>query len=329
MPPSIASSAALPADPGPDRLSDALADDMTPLIAALGRGVPFALATLVAREGGPRPVGSQMLVTADRRWGFLSGGCVEDDVAAHARETLRDHQPRRLTYGRDSPFFDIRLPCGGRIDVLVEAVPPGDAAIVRLLDLTARRRPARYRSDGVRRRCRAVDEAPVGDWPADRPASHWTVDRVATPIQRLIVVGADPFALAIAVAGAGQGWPVWLIGDGLPAGCPLAGVTPIALPPGPALAGLGPDAWTAIAVATHDPDLGEAALAAALRSDAGYVGALGSRRRLQARRQVLADAGVSPTAMARLHAPIGLPIGATSPRGIAAAVVAEIIAHRA
>jgi len=58
---------------------------MASVIAALGRGTPFALATLFAVDGGPRPVGSQMVAAADRRWGFLSGGCVEADVAAHAR----------------------------------------------------------------------------------------------------------------------------------------------------------------------------------------------------------------------------------------------------
>jgi xanthine dehydrogenase accessory factor len=189
-----------PADaaaPGADEwLAASLDDDMTPVIKGLAEGTPFALATLFARDGGPRPVGAQMVVTTDRRWGFLSGGCIEADVASHARAALLDGQPRQLAYGRGSPFFDIRLPCGGRIDVLVEPLRRDDLSILRLLDLTNRRRPARYLSDGRRRLCLEPEASADGDW---------VVDRTALPAQRLAVVGSDPFAIAIAVAGSRAG----------------------------------------------------------------------------------------------------------------------------
>ena len=102
-------------------------DDMRPrMFEAAGRGRPFALVTIVAAEGGgPRGVGAQMVVTADDMGGFLSGGCIEADVALHARECLVDGEPRRLVYGRGSPFVDARLPCGGRLELLaLDDLPP-------------------------------------------------------------------------------------------------------------------------------------------------------------------------------------------------------------
>ena len=299
-------------------LTASLDDEVTPAIAGLG-GEPFALVTLHRRIGGPRPVGAQMVVTADRRWGFLSGGCVEADVEAHARAALRDGRPRHLTYGQGSPFFDIRLPCGGRIDLMVEAIRPGDPAIARLLNLTARRRPARYLSDGERRWC--VEPGAIVN-------EGWTVDRTSRPTQRLAVIGSDPFAVAIAVAGWQQGWQVCLTASSPPAGRSPPGLDVVVARPAAALATLAPDAWTAIAVATHDVDEGDEALVVALRSRASYVGALGSRRRLEERRRTLSEAGLPMAAWDRLRAPIGLPIGARSPREIGAAAIAEIIALR-
>ncbi|TNC71347.1 XdhC family protein [Rubellimicrobium roseum] len=296
------------------------ADDVLPIVASLvGGGTPFALATIFAADGGPRPVGSQMAVTADRAWGFVSGGCVEADVARHARETLATGVPRRIAYGRGSPFFDIRLPCGGRIDLLVEPLRPDDPAALALAEAARDRRTLRYLSRGDRRRVQPP-EAPV--------AGDWTVDRLHEPGQRLVVVGGDPFALAIASAGLHQGWEVALVRPGGPPGPPPLPLDYRTDPPGPALRDLAPDAWTAIAIATHDADLDQAALLAALRSEAGYVGVLGSRRRLELRRARLLDAGLGPADLARLRAPIGLPILARSPREIAVAVIAEIIERR-
>src|SRR3546814_15588089 len=65
-------------------------------------------------DGGPRPVGAQMVVTETDSWGFLSGGCIESDVARNGREVIRDGRVRTLVYGKGSPFIDIRLPCGDR-----------------------------------------------------------------------------------------------------------------------------------------------------------------------------------------------------------------------
>ena len=89
---------------------------------------------------------------------------------------------------------------------------------------------------------------------------------------------------------------------------------------------LGPDAWTAVATATHEGELDHAVLKAALLSDAGYVGVLGARRRLPERLERLRADGVGEAALMRLKAPIGLSIGARSPADVATSVTAEIIA---
>src|SRR3546814_5507399 len=70
------------------------------MFAAADEGLSFALATIVAADGGPRPVGAQMVVTETDSWGFLSGGCIESDVARNGREVIRDGRVRTLVYGR-------------------------------------------------------------------------------------------------------------------------------------------------------------------------------------------------------------------------------------
>jgi len=96
--------------------------------------------------------------------------------------------------------------------------------------------------------------------------------------------------------------------------------------PDEAMATLRPDARTAVVTLTHDPKLDDPALAAALRSDAFYIGCLGSRRTHAKRLDRLTAAGFTPQDLSRLHAPVGLDIGARTPAEIAVSVMAEVIA---
>jgi xanthine dehydrogenase accessory factor len=98
--------------------------------------------------------------------------------------------------------------------------------------------------------------------------------------------------------------------------------------PDAALARIGINGSTAIAVLTHDPKLDDPALLAALRSPAFYVGALGSRRTQEKRHARLREAGLDEEALSRLYAPIGLPLGGRSPEEIALSVMAQIVAAR-
>lgn len=95
--------------------------------------------------------------------------------------------------------------------------------------------------------------------------------------------------------------------------------------PDEAFARLAPDRRTAVVTMTHDPKIDDPALVAALRSDAFYIGSLGSRKTQAARLERLAAAGFSPAALARIHGPVGLPLGSRTPGEIATAILAELV----
>ena len=106
-----------------------LTEDVRPTARArLSAGRPIALATLVDMRGSsPRPVGSRMLIDANGvPEGYVSGGCVEASVASFALDVLKDGKPRLITLGAGSQYVDIRLPCGGSIDLYIERITPDD-----------------------------------------------------------------------------------------------------------------------------------------------------------------------------------------------------------
>src|SRR5579863_4273854 len=299
-----------------------LSDDArSALQAARGAGRPCALATITALDGGgPRPVGAQMVIGEGVLSGFLSGGCLESDVAGHAAACLADGEPRQLVYGTGSPWPDIRLLCGARIEVLVERILPDDPAVATLLALWASRRPAIWRSDGRRRACAEADRPPA-DWPD-------AFSRDFEPTPRLVVLGGDPTALAIAWLGAQAGFETTLVRPKGPEAPPPFAARYVRDEPAEALAAAGLDPWTAVAVATHEAELDHEALTVALPSPAFYVGALGARRRTADRLAWLRAAGVGAGDIARLRTPIGLDIGGKAPWEVAISVLAEITAVR-
>lgn len=296
-------------------------DDARPsLMRALQKG-PAILVTIVDLQGGgPRPVGTQMVFGQGEVSGFLSGGCIEADVALHAAACLDDGRPRRLVYGAESPWPDIRLLCGARLEVLVERISPDDAAAAALRVYAKTRQPALWLTDGVQRACTLPDHA-----------QPWlgAFKRRFDPAPRLVVFGGDPAALAIATLAVSCGHETWLVRPNGPLDAPpIAGVNYSRAAPDKALADIGLDAWSAVAVCHHDMDLDEAALTVALPSDAPYVGLLGARARLLERLARLRKAGVAERHMAKLRAPIGLDLGGKAPFEIAVAVLGEITAVR-
>jgi xanthine dehydrogenase accessory factor len=310
----------------------------------MAAGAPAVLATLHHVIGGaPRGVGAQMLFWGGQMSGFLSGGCVEADVAVHAQAVLAHGTPRRITYGEGGPA-DIALACGARIDLLLERIAPDDAAARRLLALTAARRPALWLSDGLIRACvpapwtaadvsalpsglRAAANTALGT-PADALGSApFAIARAYEPPLRLVVLGGDPIAMAVVRLAGEMDIDTVVIRPKGPQQAPFCAPRYRRDSLHAALAEETADPWTAIAILTHDADQEHDALTAALNTDAGYVGALGSRRRIPERNGRLAAAGLSPAAIARVRAPIGLPIGGKSPWEIAVSIIAEIVAQ--
>ncbi|MET0274856.1 MAG: XdhC family protein [Phenylobacterium sp.] len=298
-----------------------MADDVRPALRqARDRRLDMALATLISVEGGgPRPEGTQMVFAPGIVAGYFSGGCVESDVADHAYGCLADGEPRTLVYGAGSPWPDIQLLCGARIEIFVERVAASDTALAELLSAYQDRRPVVWVSDGHARACAAELEP----WP------EAAVERRHDPVPRLVVVGGDPTALAIARLGAQSEFETTLLrpkGPETPP--PIPGVAYRRDELKAAFAALNIDEWTSVAIATHDLETDRAALREALPSAAGYVGLLGARKRLPDRVGQLRAEGMAEHLIARLHAPIGLDIGGKAPWEVAVSVIGEIMALR-
>ena len=298
-----------------------MTDDVRPALrAARGAGQACVLATLTDVEGGgPRPAGTQMVFAPGITSGYFSGGCVESDVADHAFACLEDGQPRTLVYGEGSPWPDIQLLCGARIEIFVERVAADDPALAELLAAQDERRPVVWVSDGLSREC----------GPDISPWAEVRVLRQHDPVPRLIVVGGDPTALAIAQLGAQSEFETTLVrSKGPETPPPIPGIAYRREEPKQAFAAIGVDEWTSIAIATHDLETDRAALREALPSPAGYVGLLGARKRLPDRVGQLRAEGMAEHLIGRLHAPIGLDIGGKAPWEVAVSVIGEIMALR-
>jgi xanthine dehydrogenase accessory factor len=288
-------------------------------------GLPTVLATLVRTEGSsPRPAGSQMAFDHKRATGYFSGGCLEADVANHAAVVLADGKSRRLVYGRGSPWIDIRLLCGGSLELLLERIDSKDEAVGQLLEFSQRRTPASWSSDGETRRVTAgVESASQLAW--DGRTYRLRYD----PPYRLIIVGGDPFALAMASLSASAGFQTMIVRpEGPDRPPPLPDVIYRRGRPDREIERLAPDQWTAVVTATHDDEWDDAAILAALRADTGYIGVLGATRRTAARIERLRACGVSPSRLAMVHAPIGVAGCGKAPWDVAVSVLAQIMQVR-
>ena len=301
-----------------------------------GRGA--ALATVVETWGSaPRPVGAQLAVSGRAEIaGSVSGGCVEGAVVAEALGAMETGRPTVLEFGvSDDEAFAVGLACGGTIRVMVE--PVGEAVPEDLLaDLVAARaaqEPIGYAVDTgawTRSLVRPGDPLAGGRFASDRSGFEGdTFVAVLNPALRLIVVGGVHVAQPLVEMARLAGYAPTVV-DPREAFASADRFPGTALShdwPDEALRALALDARCAVVMLTHDPKLDDPALMVALRSPAFYVGALGSTRTHAKRVARLTEAGVSEDEMARLHAPIGLPIGAASPAEIALAILAEITAR--
>lgn len=298
-----------------------------------GRGA--AIATVVETWGSaPRPVGSQLVIDRGGRMeGSVSGGCVEGAVITEAMEALDDGQARLLEYGvSDDEAFAVGLACGGTIRVLVE--PVGGAmpvdVLAELVAAVEARKPIAYLADleGPDRKL-APSAAYRDRFRLDRSGVEEdgrSFVAIHNPPVRLAVVGGVHIAQHLLPMAAACGFDTYLI-DPRP-----AFASPERFPdqailedwPDAALATLGLDSRVAVVTLTHDAKLDDPAIMAALAAQPFYLGCLGSRRTHAKRVQRLQDAGFSEAQIARIHAPVGLDIGARSPAEIAVSIMAQI-----
>lgn len=303
-----------------------------------GKGA--AIATVVETWGSaPRQAGSQLAISGEGEMiGSVSGGCVEGAVVTEALDALQDRKSRLLTFGvSDETAFAAGLACGGTIRVLVEPVGDGSEALAEslLADLIAARSAPRAvalvtRLDNWDRALCVPGQDPAVDARLKADRSGMEEDgrfiAVHNPPLRLIVVGAVHIAQPLLAIARTCGYAPTLIDPRAAFGSAdrFPGETILDDWPDEALARLNPDARTAIVTLTHDPKLDDPAIRVALRSGAFYLGCLGSKKTHAKRIERLAEAGYSAEELARIHAPVGLDIGAKTPAEIAVSIMAQI-----
>jgi xanthine dehydrogenase accessory factor len=293
-------------------------------------GEPVTLVT-VARTWGsaPRPVGSIVAIRGDGRLvGSISGGCLEAELAQRIR-AHRGAQRRtgieRLGLGREEALR-LGLPCGGRVEMVLEAVQGADDLGLVLEALEARRRVSR-------RLVLATGEVSLHGVDREQGVFYDGVvlEKVFGPAWRLLIIGAGQVSRHVAEMALSLEYHVMVCDprERYAAGWDVAGVELDRGMPDDAVRVWAHDARSAVVALTHDPRLDDLALMEALSSEASYVGALGSRANNARRRERLVSLlGLPEGAVARLHGPVGLPIGSRTPAEIAVAILAELTATR-
>ena len=300
-----------------------MADNDSVLAAARNwAGEPLALATVVKTWGSaPRPRGSHMLVHEDGRFeGSVSGGCVETDILATAAEVIGGAPFQVKQYGvADDAAWEVGLPCGGEIEVMVQPVSPLG------FDPELFDRIGEGRDTG-----KAVTITTDLETGISRLQSETTgpafINRYDPP-RRLIIIGAVQIAQALAGLARELGIATVVV-DPRARFLTAERFPGVALDdrwPDEAVAALKPDASSAVVTLSHDIKIDDPALIEAVKSPAPYIAALGSRRSHAARRERLAAAGVSDADIDRIEGPAGLSIGAIGPAEIALSIAAGMV----
>jgi len=282
----------------------------------------MALATVISTWGSaPRPRGSHMLVHADGRMeGSVSGGCVEGDVLAVASEVIASGRSQCRRYGvADGDAWEVGLPCGGTIEVLVQPVAKDGFSPALFDAIDAATRDGRGLTVYTDLEAGRSGLSPLAGDAAF--ANHYDAPR------RLLIVGAVQIAQSLVQIADTLGIRSTIIDprsrflteERFP------GVTLDDRWPDEAVAALRPGPSTAVITLSHDPKIDDPALVAALSAPTGYVAALGSRRSHAARLERLAARGVSAADLERIDGPAGIDIGAIGAAEIALSVAAGMV----
>ena len=311
------------------------------------QGLRVATATVIRTErSAPRDPGAVLAVSENGEVsGSVTGGCVEPAVYEEAQAVLAGGPPKLLTYGiADEEAFEVGLPCGGTVHIFVDALDP--RIVAPIAEAVEAERPValtvRMTGDRIGEKTLVYTDSPENGEVAEQARA--LLRRGATgvlsvgedevfvssfaPRPRMYIFGAIDFASALASLGRFAGYRVTV--------CDARAkfVTPERFPDVDELVVDWPDRFlerspiderTAICCLTHDNKFDVPILKAAVRSPAGYIGAMGSRRTTERRADRLREEGVTEEELGRVHAPIGLPIGSRTPEEVAVAIMAEVI----
>ncbi len=288
-------------------------DIITTAADLIATGQRFALITSLAIQGGAaREVGSLALVQENGDMtGYLSNGCIDRDIQHHALAALRSGDKKLIRYGDGSRFADLKLPCGGALDVLIDPTPEADAILAAKQDFDARQ--------------------PANLWfhsPSDAPpmTRHFQY----LPPFRLALAGRGAIFRAVARAGQATGFDIYLLS---PETEDLAETDHLSTHPSRHLTSLSQpaglellDEYSAFMTLFHDHDWEPNLLRASLDTPAHFIGSLGSERTHAIRRETLRQMGVTDKDLQRLHGPIGLVPSLRDAAFIAVSALAEIVA---
>jgi len=295
----------------------------------LQAGRRVVLATVVETWGSaPRPAGALLAIRDDGQVsGSVSGGCVEDDLIERIRNhDLAEDRPETVVYGvTKEQATRFGLPCGGRLQVVLEPLQDAAAMSTLLARIAKRELIARTLDLDTG----AVTLAPASRSDTLRFDGH-KLTTIHGPRWRLLIIGAGQLSRYLAEMAKALDYTVIVCDprEEYADSWDVPGVEFTRGMPDDVVAELNLDSHSAVVAVTHDPKLDDLALLEALKSAAFYVGALGSRLNTAKRKARLADFDLSQEELARLHGPVGLRIGSKTPPEIAVAILAEMTAVR-
>lgn len=292
------------------------------------------LCTVVKTWGSsPRPAGSLLSCNIDGEVsGSLSGGCVEDDLIEKLRAgEIAASKPTLMVYGKTQEESDrFGLPCGGQLHIAIE--PFKDASVVPQL-----RSIIQHLND---RQCieRSLNlqsgQFELTSVPRFKhmvlSEDETQLNQVYGPRFQLFLIGAGPVSIYVAQMAQALDYQV-IVCDPRPEMIeqwPVEGAQLVNAMPDDAIEAHADDRFSAIIALTHDPRIDDMGLMQALKTNAFFVGAMGSERTSAKRRERLLQLELTEQEINRLHAPVGLPIGSKTPAEIAIAILAQLTALR-
>jgi xanthine dehydrogenase accessory factor len=290
-------------------------------------GFPCEYVTVVRTWGSsPRPEGATMAIRADGLVvGSVSGGCIEDDLIAAVREQgITRTKPEVVTYGISADeAHRFGLPCGGTIQLVVEPLGP-HSRMDELLALAQRRvlsrRTLRLETGEVSLAAASSDE--------QLQMMDGSLVTIHGPRLRMLIIGAGQLSQFLAQIAIGLEYQVTVCDprEEYRGSWSLPGVEVVHAMPDDVVLEMKLDSRSAVIALTHDPKLDDLALMEALKTDAFYIGAIGSRVNNARRRERLREFDLSEAQIAKLHGPIGIYIGSKTPYEIAVSILAELTA---
>lgn len=297
----------------------------------LQQGHEVILVTVLKTWGSsPRPPGSLMVMSRDGVLdGSVSGGCVEDDMLQrYVKHQLSDCYPTRVDYGvnrDDATRFG--LPCGGRLELLIEQLQSDNIRQLESLLDAMQQHKLMARNVDLQTGQVSLETASAEQ---DFVCTNINVRKVFGPQWNMLLIGAGHLSQYVSQMALMLGYRVIVCDPRkeYASEWQVEGTELTSIMPDDAVIKYAQQPRSIVLALTHDPKLDDMALLDALQSPAFYVGAIGSQRNCDSRRQRLKGLGISGVQLQRLHAPVGLAIGSHTPPEIAVSILAEITQQR-